>query len=280
MSTSRERRRALQQLFAPGLALAAVALALVVIVAAIDALRSNRYPSFASLLTPDPVAAGLTMGLLGTAEGVAIAIVIVVVVLGVQLTADRYSPRVIDIFIRDRLNGAVLALFLGSIIFTIWASAEIKADYVPLVTVYTAMGLAIVDFTILLPYVRYMFQVMRGETIIVGIRSHAAHAIARAIASPGTQAQQRAVVRESLNQVADIALGSIQEGDTEVALAAIHSLRGLVCDDYVPLKAELPAHWFTISHDDMPGASEQTIVQVDRTRTWLLLACGLCALFP
>jgi len=76
-------------------------------------------------------------------------------------------------------------------------------------------------------------------------------------------------VRESLNQVADIALGSIQEGDTEVALAAIHTLRGLVCDDYVPVKDELPERWFTISHDDMPGASEQTIVQVDRTRTWL-----------
>ncbi|TMD55547.1 MAG: DUF2254 domain-containing protein [Chloroflexi bacterium] len=269
MSTSRERRRALQQLFAPGLGLAAAALALVVVVAAIDALRSDRHRSFASLLTPDPTAAGLTMGLLGTAEGVAIAIVIVVVVLGVQLTADRYSPRVIDIFIRDRLNGAVLALFLGSIIFTIGASAEIKPDYVPYATVYTAMGLAILDFTILLPYVRYLFQVMRGETIIVGIRRHAARAIARAIASPATQAQQRAAVRESLNQVADIALGSIQEGDTEVALAAIHTLRGLVCDDYVPVKDELPERWFTISHDDMPGASEQTIVQVDRTRTWL-----------
>ena len=187
MSTSRERRRALQQLFAPGLGLAAAALALVVVVAAIDALRSDRHRSFASLLTPDPTAAGLTMGLLGTAEGVAIAIVIVVVVLGVQLTADRYSPRVIDIFIRDRLNGAVLALFLGSIIFTIGASAEIKPDYVPYATVYTAMGLAILDFTILLPYVRYLFQVMRGETIIVGIRRHAARAVRQDLAGQALQ---------------------------------------------------------------------------------------------
>ena len=269
MSTSRDRRRALQQLFAPGVGLAFVALALVASSVAIDALRSAKYPSIAALLTPDPVAAAWTMALLGTAEGVAIAIVIVVVVLGVQLTADRYSPRVIDIFVRDRMNGSVLALFLGSIIFTIWASTAIKADYVPYVTVYTAIGLAIVDFTVLLPYVRYMFQVMRGETIIVGIRRHAAQAIERAIASPGSQGHQRRSVREALNQAADIALGSVQEGDTEVALAAIHSLRGLICDDYIPVKSELPERWFTISHEDMPGASEQTIIQVDRTRTWL-----------
>jgi hypothetical protein len=269
MHTSRERRRALQQLIAPGITLVLGVLALVAVVASVDALRSDRYHSFRSILTPDPMAAGLTMGLLGTAEGVAIAIVIVVVVLGVQLTADRYSPRVIDIFIRDRMNTAVLALFLGSIIFTIWASAAIKSDYVPYGLVYTAIGLAIVDFAILLPYVRYLFQVMRGEAIIVGIRRHAAHAIHRAISAPATHLQQRAEVREALNQVADIALGSIQEGDTEVALAAIHALRALVCDDYVPMKSELPDHWFNISHDDMPGASEQTIIQVDRTRTWL-----------
>jgi Predicted membrane protein (DUF2254) len=269
MSSDSERRRVLQQMIAPGLALAGIALLAVVVLGGIDALRSNRYHSLAALLTPDPVAAAWTMSLLGTAEGVAIAIVIVVVVLGVQLTADRYSPRIIDIFIRDRLNGLVLSLFLGSIIFTIWVSASIKADYVPYFLVYTAIGLAIADFTCLLPYVRYMFQIMRGETIIAGIRRHARVEIGRAIANPQRQAVHRREVRESLSQFADIALGSIQEGDTEVALSAIHAVRGLLCNDYIPVKEQLPRHWFTVSHDDMPGASDQTIVQVDRTRTWL-----------
>ena len=256
-------------MIAPGLALAAVALLAVCVIGAVDALGSSRYHSLAALLTPDPVAAAWTMSLLGTAEGVAIAIVIVVVVLGVQLTADRYSPRIIDIFIRDRINGLVLALFLGSIIFTIWVSTAIKVDYVPYFLVYTAISLAIVDFVFLLPYVRYMFEIMRGETIIAGIRRHAALEIAAAIAHPEHQASHRHKVREYLSQFADIALGSIQEGDTEVALAAIHAVRGLVCNDYIPVKDSLPKHWFTVSHDDMPGASDQTIMQVDRTRTWL-----------
>ena len=269
MSSDSERRRVLQQMIAPGLALAGIALLAVVVLGGIDALRSIRYHSLAALLTPDPVAAAWTMSLLGTAEGVAIAIVIVVVVLGVQLTADRYSPRIIDIFIRDRLNGLVLSLFLGSIIFTIWVSASIKADYVPYFLVYTAIGLAIADFICLLPYVRYMFQIMRGETIIAGIRRHAQVEIGRAIANPQRQAVHRREVRESLSQFADIALGSIQEGDTEVALAAIHAVRGLLCNDYIPVKEQLPRHWFTVSHEDMPGASDQTILQVDRTQTWL-----------
>src|SRR4029077_4567612 len=126
-----------------------------------------------------------------------------------------------------------------------------------------------VDFIFLLPYVRYMFQIMRGETIIAGIRRHARIEIARAIARPQRHATHRRGVRESLSQFADIALGSIQEGDTEVALSAIHAVRGLLCDDYIPIKKKLPQHWFKVSHEDMPGASDQTILQVDRTGTWL-----------
>ena len=244
-------------------------MAAVLLMGGIDALRSDRYHSLAALLTPDATAAAWTMALLGTAEGVAIAIVIVVVVLGVQLTADRYSPRIIDIFIRDRLNGVVLALFLGSIIFTIWVSTAIKHDYVPYFLVYSAISLAIVDFILLLPYVRYMFQIMRGETIVAGVARQAALEVERAITEPGRQASHRRQVREALSQFADIALGSIQEGDTEVALAAIHAVRGLVCNHYLPVKDKLPRHWFTVSHEDMPGASDQTIIQVDRTRTWL-----------
>lgn len=267
MTTPRGAR--LRSTFLPGLVLAASALAVAILIGALESVRLGRGESLITLLTPDDVSAAWTMSLLGTAEGVAIAIVIVVVVLGVQLTADRYSPRIIDIFVRDRMNLVVLALFLGSIVFTITVSLEIKHDRVPLIGVYAAVALAVLDFAVLLPYVRYMFQVMRGETLIEGVRRRAATEIREAARRPELVGSRRDAVREALSQCADIALGSIQEGDTEVALAAIHALRGLVCDDYIPIKARLPKRWFTVSHEDMPGASEQTIVQVDRTGTWL-----------
>src|SRR5690349_13041484 len=163
--TPLSRRRHLVRLWGPGVLVIALAVVLFGAVAAIDAAFSHHY-SLLSLIVPDAVAAGWTMALVGTAEGVAIAIVIVVVVLGVQLTADRYSPRIIDIFIRDPMNALVLALFLISIVFTIFVSAEIKTDYVPQLGVATAVVLAVIDFAILLPYVRYMFSIMRAETII------------------------------------------------------------------------------------------------------------------
>ncbi|HEX6349443.1 MAG TPA: DUF2254 family protein [Candidatus Dormibacteraeota bacterium] len=261
------RRRRLFDIWAPGLLLAGIALALVAVIGLVDLALAPRYQSVLDLLNPDPIGAAPTMTLIGTAEGVAIAIVIVVVVLGVQLTADRYSPRIIDIFIRDPMNALVLALFLSSIVFTIVVSAEIKADYVPGAGFAVAIVLAIVDFAILLPYVRYMFLIMRAETIIRSLRHRGATTLRRAATRGRLEARHD--MRDCLSQISDIALGSIQRGDTEVCLAAIEALRELVVDDYVPIKAALQPWWFSVDHVDMPGASDQTIIHVDRTRTWV-----------
>ena len=252
----------------PGVILVLIALTGTVALAAVDSLRSEAYHSLWSLLAPDAAGASWTMALVGTSEGVAIAIVIVVVVLGIQLTADRYSPRIIDIFVRDPLNGLVLALFLGSIIFTIVVSSEIKVDYVPRFSVGAATGLAVLDFAVLLPYVRYLFEIMRAETIIRSVRSRAERDI-RAAARGSEDRRPRHDLRDTLEQIKDIALGSIQEGDTQVCLSAIEALRGLVVEEYLPLKKQMHSSWFAVDFTDMPGASEETIQHVDKTGNWL-----------
>ena len=265
---NRSRRSRRLQTWLPGLGLALTAILAILTLAQLDASRSDKYGSLRRLLLPDASGAAWTMSLVGTSEGVAIAIVIVVVVLGVQLTADRYSPRIIDIFVRDPVNGGVLALFLGSIVFTIGVSAEIKSDYVPEIGVLVAIGLAILNFSILLPYVRHMFDIMRAESIITSIRIRALRSVRRAT-SPKAHLKHRHEVRDALAQITDIALGSIQEGDTEVCLSAIEALRALIVEDYVPIKSQLQPWWFSVDEVDMPGASDQIIAQVDRTLTWV-----------
>jgi hypothetical protein len=258
----------LRQLVLPGVALAVATLAAGILLAVLDTTRSEKYRSPLALLSPDPVAASTSIVLAGTAEGVAIALVIVVVVLGVQLTADRYSPRIIDIFVRDPLNSTVLGLFLFSIIFSVWVSVQIKPDYVPALGYAVAIGLAVIDFVVLLPYVRHMFHVMRAETLIMSIRRRGTRSLAKAArANPGRG--PRYAFRESLEQITDIALGSIQEGDTEVCLGAIEELRELLVNDYLPVKQTLPKHWFHVRTEDMPGASEQAVKLVEETRTWV-----------
>ena len=84
-----------------GLALVTVAVMLVILFGFLDALH---FGSIADFFTPDPTAAGGTLGLVGGAEGVTLSIVLLGVMFGIQTTSSRYSPRIIGIFTRNPLN--------------------------------------------------------------------------------------------------------------------------------------------------------------------------------
>src|SRR6185437_3396893 len=102
-------------------------------------LDSIHYRSFQDLFTPDPAAAAGTLGLVGGAEGVALSIVILVVVFGIQMTSSRYSPRIIGLFTTNPLNAVVLGFSLASILYTFLIRAEVKANYVPMWSVAAAV---------------------------------------------------------------------------------------------------------------------------------------------
>src|SRR4029077_17809827 len=69
----------------PGLALVSVALMMFVLFGVLDAIN---YSSIRDFFTPDQVAAGAVLGLVGGAEGVTLSIVIVAVVFGIQTTSS------------------------------------------------------------------------------------------------------------------------------------------------------------------------------------------------
>jgi len=247
-----------------GLALVTVALMLVVLFGVLDALR---YSSIADIFRPDSTAAAGTLGLVGGAEGVTLSIVLLGVMFGIQTTSARYSPRIIDIFTRNALNAFVLSFALASILYTFLVRSEIKPNYVPMASVAVAEILAIVNFALLFPYVLYVFEVMRPETLVQGIMRTARRDLRRA-ASSADLWRRRSALMTSVAQVTDIAFASIQLGDVPVAVLGIEVLGQFLANDYIPAKKKLDAEWFKVGHGELPGASDQIIAEVNRARTW------------
>jgi Predicted membrane protein (DUF2254) len=237
-----------------GFALVVVALMLVVLFGVFDALR---YTSIADFFTPDPAAAAGTLGLVGGAEGVTLSIVLICVMFGIQTTSSRYSPRIIEIFTRNPLNALVLSFALASILYTFLVRSEIKANYVPMASVAVAEVLALINFAILFPYVIYVFEVMRAETLVGAIMRRARRSL-----------RQRSKLMTCVAQVADIAFGSIQLGDMPVCVMSIDVLGQFLARDYAPAKKKMSPEWFKVGHAELPGASDQIIGEVNRARTW------------
>ena len=248
-----------------GFALVAVAVMLVVLFGFLDAIHIH---SIREYFTPDPAAAAGLLGLAGGAEGVALSIIIVAVVFGIQMTSSRYSPRIIGLFTQNPVNAIVLGIALASILYTFLVRSEIKPNYVPVWSVAAAEALAVLNFAILFPYVGYIFQVMRAETLVSSIRRRARRDLAHAAAGRKVGHRRNALLT-SINQVTDIALGSMQLGDMPVCLLTIEVLGEFLTDDYMKVKSGFGHAWFQVGHYELPGDSDQILAEVNRAHTWV-----------
>ena len=240
--------------FVSGLALVGVAVMLTVLFGVFDAIKFGSIQDF---FTPDPSAAAGTLGLVGGAEGVTLSIVLLGVMFGIQTSSSRYSPRIIGIFTRNPLNAVVLTLALASILYTFLVRSEVKVNYVPMASVAAAEVLALINFAILFPYVLYIFEVMRAETLVSQVMRRARRNV-----------RKRSELLTCVWQVTDIAYGSIQLGDMPVCVMSIDVLGQFTARDYIPAKKKQSADWFKVGHADLPGASDQIIAEVNRARTW------------
>ena len=246
-----------------GLALVSVTTMMFLLFGVLD----SHYRTLRGVFNPDPAAAAGTLGLAGGAEGVTLSIVIVAVMFGIQGTSSRYSPRIIGIFTRNALNALVLGFALASILYTFLVRSEVTLTYVPKISVAVAVLLALLNFAMLFPYVGYIFEVMRAETLVAGIMRRAKRQLRNEAKRPNDR-RQRDSLMTSIAQVMDIAFGSIQLGDMPVCVMSIEVLGQFMARDYMTEKKKFSPEWFKVGHADLPGASDQIIAEVNRAGTW------------
>jgi len=248
----------------PGIALVALVAMLVVLFGFLDA---SHYTSLINLFTPDAAAAAGTVSLAGGAEGVTLSIVLLGVMFGIQTTSSRYSPRIIGIFTRNPLNALVLSFALASILYTFLVRSEVKVNYVPMASVAVAEVLALINFALLFPYVLYTFDVMRAETLVSGIMRRARREL-RGGMHTRRSLQHRSALLTCLEQVSDIAFGSVQLGDMPVCVLSIEVMGDFLSREYLPVKKNLNPEWFKVGQAELSGASDQIIAEVNRAGTW------------
>src|SRR2546429_6793226 len=135
-------------------------------------------------------------------------------------------------------------------------------------SVAVAVALALANFAVLLPYVVYIFDVMRAETLLRGIRKRASPDLKRAVTNKDAY-RRRSGLMTCISQVTDIVFGSISLGDLPVSINGIEVMGRFLADDYLKAKKSFHQDWFQVGHADMPGASDQILAEVNRAHTWV-----------
>jgi hypothetical protein len=226
------------------------------------------------LLNFDPDTLQNALGNLAQIIAAVLGIAITVVSIVVQLAATRYTPRVADMFFRDRINLAVMGFFVVACIDAVWVSLAVSRDYIPLATVLVTVGIVTTSLLALIPYFAYVFDFLDPEKVIARI----GHQTLQNALGHGRRADADIEARQgqtvtSMEQLADVAVNALSQKDKVIASDAIRALRSVIAE-YLPQKARLNQAWFVIgpalqANPDLVALAPDSLADLAAARIWL-----------
>lgn len=242
----------------------------------LDYASSDTQSGFLSLFfNADREAAENILGSVAEVVAAVLGIAITVVAIIVELAANRYTSRVTDLFVRDRVNFVVMSLFVVATLQCLWTGSSFRADFAPLYEVRWTLVLMTLSLLMLLPYFNYVFEFLQPDNIINRIRQQVLDSLRTM--SPSTPEARveshKRLVMTAAEQITDIALNSLLQRDRGLAMSSTLVLRGLVMDS-LALKKQMPPTWFHISehqrrNPDFVTLSGQGLRDIENDRSWL-----------
>jgi hypothetical protein len=228
----------------------------------------GRYVRFEPTLISDALSglAGMTAAVLG--------IVITVVSLLVQLTAERYTG-VAQMFLRDRRNVIVMAYYVVTCVVGVAISLSLHNEFVPRAAVFTMMCATAFGLIMMLPYFAYVFRFLEPVNLVARIEREAATDLVSAATTrdPDAIVDGQAPALAALEELTDITSNSISGKDKIIASRAVDAIKDFVTG-YLAVKGRADLRWFQIGerirdNPDFVAMDPESLRDIEADRTWL-----------
>jgi hypothetical protein len=222
----------------------------------------------------DPDKISDAVSALGGMVAAVLGIVITVVSIVVQLSAERYTG-VTKMFFRDRTNMGVLGFYVIACVCGIWVSVSLRAGWVPRATLITMMLSCTTSIVLMAPYFAYVFRFLEPANIIARISVEAVASARQGTLSPSeqTRAARQSDTLSAMEELTDITSNSISGKDKVIASNAVDALKDLAID-YLSFKQNASAAWFRIGDDirknpDFVAMDPESLTDLEQRRTWV-----------
>lgn len=198
-------------------------------------------------------------------------VVMTVVAIVVQLAAQRYTPKLVDLFIEDRVNIAYTVLLVVTNLYCGVMMFALHEGFLPFWTTLVLLVLTVVVFVLLIPYFSYVFRFLTPGNIIRIIRRNTNSAMQKVLDKELKKDDVRRLqsdVANSMEQISDISLSAVSQMDRNVALLAVRSLKDVMVD-HLLIKRKMPRRWFVPVKEHFPAISSDFIQELYRGKNWV-----------
>jgi len=238
-----------------------------------DRATKHRGP-LAEYLSFDPASITDAVSSLAGMIAAVFGIVITVVSIIVQLSADRYTG-VARMFMRDRVNLFVMGFYVIACVCGVWLSMSLHHDYVPRSALLGMMVATTLGMVLMGPYFRYVFWFVEPMNIVAKIRSQAVTGTLRAFQATDRHksAKAQALTLGAMEELTDITSNSISGKDKIIASGAVDALKDFTLE-YLKHKPRAAGAWFDIGSEirenpDFVAMDPESLQDLERRRTWV-----------
>lgn len=209
---------------------------------------------------------------LGAMMAGVLGIVISVVSIVVQLSAERYTG-VTSMFFRDRTNILVMAFYVIACVCGVCVSLSVRAQFVPHLTLLFMLVTVIIGFVLMAPYFAYVFRFLDPQHIVHRIQRDAAVVAERGATSGDERiGAAQAEALNAMEELTDITSNSISGKDKIIASRAVDALKDLAIT-YIQHKPAAKPRWFQIGetirdNPDFVAMDPESLDDLVERRTW------------
>jgi hypothetical protein len=200
-------------------------------------------------------------------------IVITVVSIVVQLSADRYTG-VARMFLKDRLNLAVMAFYVVFTVYGVWLSVSLRENFVPRAALVSMLIATTGGVVLMAPYFGYVFWFLEPTNIVDRIRRDAMRTVSAGTHEvlPERSDDAQAQALGAMEELTDITSNSISGRDKIIASRAIDALKDFVIE-YLKTKKDAQERWFAVGpgirqHPDFVAMDPESLQDLEQRHTW------------
>jgi len=196
-----------------------------------------------------------------------LAMLIATIGLAIPLTANMHTPKLIDMFLRDRINRFVLSFMALGAAHVLWVDYIIGPEFAPTWAINAAVYVALAGWALAIPYFFYVVRFLDPSNIIVRLRDQTERTVERAYRGRLDPERAQDEVHQRLDQIGTIVLKSLDRADRGVAREGVWALKQLL-DRYAARKPHMGDGWFKVDRADFVGFSAEALDMLNQDRTW------------
>lgn len=223
----------------------------------------------------DPGTLANVLGGLTQVAPAILGIAITVIAIIVEMASNKYSPKVMDLFVHDPLNFWAMALFVIASVNSIWVAHILTENFFPFISIILNAILVCASLLLVIPYFNHIFTFLHPHNFITYVKGQIISDLHK-ICEPGqTDASVRALKDKAMGNIefiGDIAINSVIQGDRAVSQFCCNVLTDLSID-YLEIKKTLPDSFFKVTaiereDPDFIDFSAFVMKNVENRRVW------------